>query len=73
MLEYAEVIKRLTGSASPIELVQPPAERIADDPKQRQPDITRARAILGWEAQIPLDEGMSRTIDYFRQQLAQVG
>ena len=73
MLHYAEVIKRLTGSASPIALVEPPAERIADDPKQRQPDISKARARLGWQAQVDLEDGMSRTIDYFRQQLAQVG
>ncbi len=71
MLEYAEVIKRLTGSPSPIVKVTPPNERIVDDPKQRQPDITRAREILGWEARVSLDDGMSRTIDYFRQALPQ--
>ncbi|MFN8500017.1 MAG: UDP-glucuronic acid decarboxylase family protein [Anaerolineae bacterium] len=71
MLEYAEVIKRLTGSASPIILVTPPNERIVDDPKQRQPDITRARAILDWEARVPLEDGMSRTIEFFRQALPQ--
>ncbi len=71
MLEYAEVIKRLTGSSSPIIKVTPPNERIVDDPKQRQPDITRARAILGWEAQVSLEDGMSRTIDYFRQAMPQ--
>ncbi|MFN8475591.1 MAG: UDP-glucuronic acid decarboxylase family protein [Anaerolineae bacterium] len=71
MLEYAEVIKRLTGSSSPIILVTPPNERIVDDPKQRQPDITRARTILGWEARVALEDGMSRTIDFFRQALPQ--
>ncbi|MFN8484402.1 MAG: UDP-glucuronic acid decarboxylase family protein [Anaerolineae bacterium] len=69
MLEYAEVIKRLTGSSSPIILVTPPNERIVDDPKQRQPDTTRARSILGWEARVALDDGMSRTIEFFRQAL----
>ncbi len=71
MLEYAEVIKRLTGSASPIVLTQPSEIRIADDPKQRKPNITKARTILGWEAKVGLEEGMTRTIEYFRQQLAQ--
>ena len=70
MLQYAEVIKRLTGTSSPIVLVQPRHERIADDPKQRKPDVTRARTILGWEAQVSLEEGMRETIEYFKQQLA---
>jgi dTDP-glucose 4,6-dehydratase len=71
MLEYAEVIKRLTGSSSPITLVQPTNARITDDPKMRRPDLTRARTLLDWEARVPLEEGMALTIDYFRQQLAQ--
>ena len=70
MLEYAEVIKRLTGTSSPIVLVQPSHERIADDPKQRKPDTTRAQIILGWEAKVALKEGMRETIEYFKQQLA---
>jgi dTDP-glucose 4,6-dehydratase len=40
-----------------------------DDPKVRQPDISRARAILGWEPQVPLDEGLPRTLAYFRKKL----
>jgi UDP-glucuronate decarboxylase len=40
-----------------------------DDPRQRRPDITRARAILGWEPQVPLDEGLTRTIAYFRSKM----
>lgn len=70
MLEYAEVIKRLTGTTSPIVLVQPSNARIVDDPKQRRPDTTRAQTILGWSAKVSLEEGMSKTIEYFRQQLA---
>jgi nucleoside-diphosphate-sugar epimerase len=38
-----------------------------DDPKRRKPDITLARELLGWEPKIPLREGLSRTIDYFRR------
>jgi UDP-glucuronate decarboxylase len=40
-----------------------------DDPKQRQPDIAKAREVLGWTPGIPLDEGLPRTIDYFRELL----
>jgi len=63
ILEFAQLIKQLTGSDSPIvfkEFFTP------DDPKQRCPDITRARQILGWEPKTPLEEGLRRTIEYFR-------
>jgi nucleoside-diphosphate-sugar epimerase len=40
-----------------------------DDPRVRQPDITRARQLLGWEPKVPLDQGLSRTVDYFREVL----
>jgi nucleoside-diphosphate-sugar epimerase len=42
----------------------------ADDPKQRQPDISRAHELLGWEQRVRLDEGLDRTIDYFRELMA---
>jgi dTDP-glucose 4,6-dehydratase len=60
--QLAELVLRHTGSRSPI--VQQPLP--VDDPKVRQPDIARARATLGWEPQISLDEGLQRTIEYFR-------
>jgi UDP-glucuronate decarboxylase len=62
MLELAAEVQRLTGSQLP--LVRRPLP--ADDPKQRQPDITKARRLLGWEPQVPLAAGLARTIDYFR-------
>ncbi len=62
ILEFAERIRGLVGSASPIEYRPLPE----DDPRTRQPDITKARRILGWEPTIPLDLGLRRTIDYFR-------
>jgi dTDP-glucose 4,6-dehydratase len=62
MLELANVIVELTGTKSPI--VREPLPE--DDPKVRQPDITRARAKLGWEPKVPLREGLARTIEYFR-------
>ena len=64
ILEFAEEIRRLTGSASEI-VYQPLPE---DDPRQRQPDIGKARALLGWEPCVSLDEGLGLTVDYFRGQ-----
>jgi dTDP-glucose 4,6-dehydratase len=64
ILEFAEEIRRLTGSASEI-VFQPLPE---DDPRQRQPDIGKARALLGWEPCVSLDEGLGLTVDYFRGQ-----
>ena len=60
--ELAEQVIALTGSRS--ELVTLPLPQ--DDPKQRQPDIAQARALLGWEPRVPLSEGLPPTIDYFR-------
>ena len=60
--QLAELVVELTGSKSPI--ISHPLP--TDDPQVRQPDITRARTILGWEPTIQLRKGLSRTIDYFR-------
>ena len=65
IMELAESVLRLTGSASKI--VRRPLP--SDDPVRRQPDITLARGKLGWEPRIGLEEGLSRTIDYFRKKL----
>ena len=72
MLEYAQVIKRLTHSESPIIFVQPTDNRTTDDPQRRRPDLTKAREILGWGPKVSLEDGMTRTIEYFKQQLARV-
>ena len=61
--QLAEKVVAMTGSAS--EIVAKPLP--ADDPKQRQPDIGRARSLLGWEPKVPLEEGLKATIDYFRK------
>jgi dTDP-glucose 4,6-dehydratase len=63
--EIARTIIRLTGSSSRI-VYRPLPE---DDPKVRQPDITRARTLLGWEPRVPLEDGLLRTLDYFRTQV----
>ena len=60
--QLAEIVVELTGSASPI--VHRPLPE--DDPKVRQPDISRARAVLGWEPRVPVREGVARTIAWFR-------
>src|SRR3989440_12319564 len=63
--QFAEEIIRITGAMSGIEYRPLPV----DDPKVRQPDITRAKEILGWEPKVEFEEGITRTIDYFRQWL----
>lgn len=68
MLEFAEEIKRLTASAS--EIVYEPLPT-ADDPKQRRPDITKAREILHWEPKVSLEDGLKETINYFKGKLAE--
>jgi dTDP-glucose 4,6-dehydratase len=60
--EIAKAIIKLTGSSS--KLVYRPLPE--DDPKVRQPDITRAQTLLGWEPKVPLEEGLRKTLDYFR-------
>jgi len=66
IIELAEAVIRLTGSTS--SLVFRPAP--VDDPRQRQPDITKARAKLGWEPTIPLEQGLVHTIAYFDRLLS---
>jgi UDP-glucuronate decarboxylase len=69
MRELAELVIELTGSASTIVYHPLPS----DDPRQRQPNITKARAVLGWEPTVPLREGLTRTITYFDAMLKENG
>jgi dTDP-glucose 4,6-dehydratase len=62
LLEFAEEILKLTGSSTKIVFKDLPV----DDPKQRRPDITKAKAILGWEPKIDRAEGLRRTYEYFK-------
>ena len=64
--QLAELVVELTGSRAPI-VARPLPE---DDPKVRQPDISRARAALGWEPRVQVREGLARTIEYFRTAIA---
>ncbi len=63
VLEYAQIIRDLVGSG--VEIVYRPLP--PDDPTRRRPDISRARELLGWEPQVPLREGLERTVAWFRQ------
>jgi dTDP-glucose 4,6-dehydratase len=66
ILAFAEAINRLTGNAAGVIFKELPT----DDPRIRQPDITRARTILGWEPRVSLDDGLGRTIEHFRLKLS---
>jgi dTDP-glucose 4,6-dehydratase len=63
MLDLATLVRDLVGSSSPITFI----ERPEDDPTIRQPDITLAREVLGWEPTVNLADGLKRTIQYFRE------
>ena len=66
MLELAEKILKKVGGKSKISYLPLPQ----DDPKQRQPDISLAKEKLGWEPEVPLDEGLDHTIEYFRKKIS---
>jgi dTDP-glucose 4,6-dehydratase len=63
ILDFAQRIQRLTGSRSGIEYRELPE----DDPKQRQPDISKAAAVLGWAPVVSLEEGLQKTVAYFKE------
>ena len=63
VLDLARLIRDIAGSSSSIEFI----ERPQDDPTVRQPDISLAREVLGWEPQVSIREGMARTVDWFRE------
>lgn len=65
--EFAETINRLVGNTSGV--IYKPDERLEGDPQRRQPDISRAKEILGWYPKISLDEGILRTIPFFKKRM----
>ncbi len=71
ILEFAHRVLEVTGSNSPIVFVQPKDERTKDDPMVRQPDITKARQVLGWEPVVSLQEGLTKTVEWFRRRFEQ--
>ena len=69
ILEFARAVLRISGSSSEISFVVPTDERTRDDPQTRQPDISKAQRLLGWVPKIGLEEGLAKTIDWFRDQI----
>ena len=67
ILEFAETINRLVGNQAGIEFR--PDQRLGSDPQRRRPDISRAQQILGWQPRVGLEDGLQRTITYFRQKM----
>jgi len=68
ILECARLVLKVTGSSSQIRFQALPE----DDPKQRRPDITKARRLLGWEPEIDLETGLKLSLDYFQQTVAEL-
>jgi len=68
VFEFAQAVRAAGQPECKSEIIffQPKAERVSDDPQRRKPDITRARNILGWEPKVSLEEGLRKTIAYFR-------
>ena len=62
ILELAEIVLNLCSSSSELKFVPLPS----DDPKQRQPDISKARLLLGWTPKIPLKIGLKKSLDYYK-------
>ena len=69
ILEFAQKVLEVTGGQSEIVFVHPKDERTKDDPMVRQPDISKAREVLGWQPAVTLEEGLERTVDWFRERL----
>jgi dTDP-glucose 4,6-dehydratase len=67
ILQFAETINRIVSNKAGITFVED--ARSARDPQRRQPDITRARTILKWEPKVSLEEGIHKTIPYFKSKL----
>jgi dTDP-glucose 4,6-dehydratase len=70
ILTFAETINRLVGNTAGINYL--PAQRLGDDPQRRQPDISRAKNILNWEPKNNLEEGIRKTIPYFKSKMGMV-
>jgi nucleoside-diphosphate-sugar epimerase len=66
ILQFAQEIQSRFGNSGKIDFKSLPS----DDPKVRQPDISKAYSVLGWQPLVSLDEGLSITIDYFREKVA---
>ena len=70
ILQLAQQVIKTAASDSEIAHIIPQDERTKDDPQTRRPDITKARSLLDWQPQVSLEEGLARSISWFREQLS---
>ncbi|MFN2547260.1 MAG: NAD-dependent epimerase/dehydratase family protein [Myxococcales bacterium] len=66
LVQFADAVRKAVGKGGSVRSVRPLPE---NDPRQRRPDITRAKTLLGWEPKVPLGEGLQPTVEYFRAEL----
>ncbi len=69
VLEFARKVLEISGSSSEIIYIAPTDERTKDDPQVRRPDIGKARRVLNWEPQVSLEEGLRKTVEWFRERI----
>ncbi len=69
ILDLAHLVRQVSGSDSDISFVVPQDARTKDDPQTRRPDISKARTLLDWEPQVSLEEGLAKTIAWFRKRI----
>ncbi len=67
--EFAHTVVEIANSGSEVIFIEPEDDRFTDDPKMRRPDITKAKAVLGWEPQVGLADGLAQTVDFFRDKV----
>ena len=66
LIQFADAVRKVVGKGGAVKSVRPLPE---NDPRQRRPDITRAKTLLDWEPKVPLAEGLKPTVEYFRGEL----
>jgi len=69
VLEFARKVLEISGSSSEIVFIAPTDERTKDDPQVRRPDIGKARRVLNWEPKVSLEEGLRKTVEWFRERI----
>jgi dTDP-glucose 4,6-dehydratase len=69
ILEFAHAVVEIARSDSEVVFVQPTDDRFTDDPKQRRPDISKAKRVLDWEPKVMLADGLAQTLDFFRDKV----
>ena len=67
--DFAHAVVEIANSGSEVVFIDPGDDRFTDDPKVRRPDITKAKAVLGWEPKVDLADGLAQTVDFFRDKV----